>query len=96
MLGRRPVRAEAVDLRWAGALLSKNGIIEESGLGAAVLNHPANAVAWLANTLAQHGEHLEAGEIVLSGSFTRPVACSSGDTFHADYGRLGTISVRFV
>jgi 2-oxo-hept-3-ene-1,7-dioate hydratase len=96
VLGGRPMRADAVDWRWAGALLSKNGIIEESGLGAAVLNHPANAVAWLANALAQHGEHLEAGEIVLSGSFTRPVACGVGDTFHADYGPLGTISVRFV
>jgi 2-oxo-hept-3-ene-1,7-dioate hydratase len=96
VLGGRPMRPDAVDWRWAGALLSKNGIIEESGLGAAVLNHPANAVAWLANRLAQHSERLEAGEIVLSGSFTRPVACGSGDTFHADYGPLGTIAVRFV
>jgi len=96
VLGGRPMRADAVDWRWAGALLSKNGVVEESGLGAAVLNHPANAVAWLANTLAQHSEHLEAGEIVLSGSFTRPVACGAGDTFHADYGPLGSIAVRFV
>jgi len=96
VLGGRPLRADAFDWRWAGVLLSKNGVIEESGLGAAVLNHPANAVAWLANTLAQHGERLAEGEVVLSGSFTRPVACSAGDTFHADYGPLGSISVRFV
>jgi 2-oxo-hept-3-ene-1,7-dioate hydratase len=96
VLGGRPMRPDAVDWRWAGALLFKNGVIEESGLGAAVLNHPANGVAWLANKLAAHDEGLAAGEIVLGGSFTRPVACAAGDTFHADYGPLGSISVRFV
>jgi 2-oxo-hept-3-ene-1,7-dioate hydratase len=92
----RPMKPDAVDWRWAGALLFKNGVIEESGLGAAVLNHPANGVAWLANKLAPYGERLEAGEIVLGGSFTRPVACAAGDVFHADYGPLGSISLRFV
>lgn len=96
VLGGRPSRPEAVDWRWAGALLYKNGVIEESGLGAAVLNHPGNGVAWLANKLAPHGERLEAGEIVLGGSFTRPVPCAVGDVFQADYGPLGTISARFV
>ncbi len=96
VLGGRPMKADAVDWRWAGALLFKNGVIEESGLGAAVLNHPGNGVAWLANKLAPHGEALQAGEIVLGGSFTRPVPCAAGDTFHADYGPLGSISVRFV
>ena len=52
VLGGRPMEPDAVDWRWAGALLFKNGVIEESGLGAAVLNHPANGVAWLANKLA--------------------------------------------
>lgn len=96
VLGGRPMRVDAVDWRWAGALLFKNGVIEESGLGAAVLNHPGHGVAWLANKLALHDEQLHAGEIVLGGSFTRPVPCAAGDTFHADYGRLGSISVRFV
>jgi 2-oxo-hept-3-ene-1,7-dioate hydratase len=96
VLGGRPMRPGGVDWRWAGALLYKNGVIEESGLGAAVLNHPGNGVAWLANKLAPYGEGLAAGEIVLGGSFTRPVACAAGDTFHADYGPLGSISVRFV
>ena len=96
VLGGRPMRPDAVDWRWAGALLFKNGVIEESGLGAAVLNHPGNGVAWLANKLADHGEGLAAGEIVLGGSFTRPVPCAAGDTFHADYGPLGSISIRFV
>ena len=96
VLGGRPMRPDAADWRWAGALLFKNGVIEESGLGAAVLNHPANGVAWLANKIAPYDEGLAAGEIVLGGSFTRPVACARGDTFHADYGPLGSISVRFV
>jgi 2-oxo-hept-3-ene-1,7-dioate hydratase len=96
VLGGRPMKPDAVDWRWAGALLFKNGVIEESGLGAAVLNHPGNGVAWLANKLAPYDETLAVGEIVLGGSFTRPVACAAGDTFHADYGPLGSISVRFV
>ena len=96
VIGGRSMKPEAVDWRWAGALLFKNGVIEESGLGAAVLNHPANGVAWLANKLAPHGETLEAGEVVLGGSFTRPVACAAGDVFQADYGPLGTINARFI
>jgi 2-oxo-hept-3-ene-1,7-dioate hydratase len=95
ILGGRPVRPDAVDLRWTGALLYKNGVIEESGLAAAVLNHPAHGVAWLADKLAAHGERLEAGEIVLAGSFTRPVACAAGDVIHVDYGPLGSITTRF-
>ncbi|MFO1195901.1 MAG: 2-oxo-hepta-3-ene-1,7-dioic acid hydratase [Burkholderiaceae bacterium] len=96
VVGGRPMRPDAADWRWSGALLFKNGVIEESGLGAAVLNHPGNGVAWLANRLAPYGESLAAGEIVLGGSFTRPVYCAAGDTFHADYGPLGSISVKFV
>lgn len=96
VIGGRPKKPDEVDWRWAGALLFRNDVIEESGLGAAVLNHPANGVAWLANKLAPHGESLQAGEIVLGGSFTRPVACSAGDVFLADYGPLGSINARFI
>jgi 2-oxo-hept-3-ene-1,7-dioate hydratase len=95
VLGGRPVRPGEVDLRWAGALLSRNGVIEETGLAAAVLNHPANGVAWLARTLSRHGVALEPGHVILAGSFTRAVAARAGDTFHADYGRLGTIGLHF-
>jgi 2-oxo-hept-3-ene-1,7-dioate hydratase len=95
VLGGRPVKPDAIDLRWAGALLHKNGVIEESGLAAAVLNHPATGVAWLANKIAPYGEQLNAGDIVLGGSFTRPTTAVRGDVLHADYGRLGSISFRF-
>jgi 2-oxo-hept-3-ene-1,7-dioate hydratase len=93
--GGRPVRPHEVDLRWVAALLHRNGVVEESGVAAAVLNHPANGVAWLANRLAGHGVQLAAGEVILSGSFTRPVWVRPGDTFHADYGPLGSIAFRF-
>ncbi|MCK4124474.1 2-oxo-hept-4-ene-1,7-dioate hydratase [Ralstonia nicotianae] len=96
VMGGRPVRPLDVDLRWVGALLHKNGVIEETGLAAGVLNHPATGVAWLANRIAPYGEHLEAGQIVLAGSFTRPTHAQRGDTLHADYGSLGSISFRFV
>jgi 2-oxo-hept-3-ene-1,7-dioate hydratase len=94
--GGRPVRPHDVDLRWAGAMLYKNGVIEETGLAAAVLNHPGNGVAWLANKIAPYDEQLNAGDVVLGGSFTRPTAAVRGDVFHADYGRLGSIAFRFV
>ena len=94
VLGGRPVKPDTVDLRWVGALLYKNGVIEETGVAAAVLNHPATGVAWLANRLAPWDEQLAAGEVVLAGSFTRPTTAQPGDTFHADYGPLGAISFR--
>ena len=96
VVGGRPVAVDAVDLRWVSALLYRNETIEESGVAAAVLNHPASGVAWLANKLAAHGTTLDAGEIVLAGSFTRPMWVERGDTVHADYGTLGAITCRFV
>jgi 2-oxo-hept-3-ene-1,7-dioate hydratase len=95
VLGGAPVRPGDVDLRWVAALLYRNETIEETGVAAGVLNHPATGVAWLANKLHQHGDRLEAGEIVLAGSFTRPTWISRGDTVLADYGPLGTITCRF-
>jgi len=96
VLGGRPVRPNDVDLRWVGALLHKNGVIEETGLAAGVLNHPATGVAWLANKIAVYDEQLNAGDIVLAGSFTRPTTAVAGDNFHVDYGPLGSVAFRFV
>lgn len=96
VLGGRPVRPMDVDLRWVSALIFRNGVIEDSGVAAAVLGHPAHGPAWLANRLAPYGETLKAGEIILGGSFTAPVHARAGDSFHVDYGPLGTISVRFL
>jgi 2-oxo-hept-3-ene-1,7-dioate hydratase len=96
VLGGRPVRPDDVDLRWVGAMLHKNGVIEETGLAAGVLNHPATGVAWLADKIAPYGEQLDAGDVVLAGSFTRPTAARAGDNFHADYGPLGSVAFRLV
>lgn len=96
VMGGRPVGPREVDLRWVAALAYRNGTIEESGVAAAVLNHPANGVAWLARRYAAIGRRLEAGQLVLSGSFTRPLDARAGDVFHVDYGPLGAITCRFV
>ncbi|MBF1800918.1 2-oxo-hept-4-ene-1,7-dioate hydratase [Alloalcanivorax profundimaris] len=96
VMGGRPIRPMDLDLRRVSAILYRNGVIEESGVAAAVLNHPAKGVAWLANRLAPYDVGLEAGQLILGGSFTRPVAVRPGDTFHVDYDDMGAIACRFV
>ncbi len=97
VLGATRVKAHALDLRWTGAIMSKNGVVEETGLAAGVLGHPAIGIAWLANKLAMHGESLIAGEVLLAGSFTRPVVAVAGDRFNVDYGEaLGVIDFQFL
>ncbi len=96
VLGGRRAQPRELDLPWCGAILRQNGVVEETGLAAGVQGHPAIGVAWLAQKLAPWGERLEAGEIVLAGSFTRPVAARRGDRFEADYGTLGAFSFTFV
>lgn len=96
VIGGRPVKVDDVDLTWVKALLYRNEGIEDSGVAGAVLGHPALGVAWLANKLAQHGQTLEAGEIILAGSFTKPMWVERGDTVHADYAELGSITCRFI
>lgn len=96
IMGGRPIKPTEIDLRWCGALFYKNGALEETGLAAGVLNHPANGICWVAKRFAPHGIALEPGQVILSGSFTRPSILKPGDTIHADYGPLGGISCRFV
>ncbi|MFV9474691.1 2-oxo-hept-4-ene-1,7-dioate hydratase [Advenella sp. RU8] len=96
ILGAEKIAPEKLDLPWCGAILSQNGVVEETGLAAGVQGHPAIGVSWLASKLAPWGEALLPGQIVLAGSFTRPVAANPGDLFYADYGSLGTLSFRFV
>ncbi|MEY2619751.1 MAG: 2-oxo-hepta-3-ene,7-dioic acid hydratase HpcG [Pseudomonadota bacterium] len=96
VLGGNKAKPRDLDLPWCGAILRQNGVVEETGLAAGVQGHPAIGVAWLAHKLAPWGERLEAGEIVLAGSFTRPVAAKKGDRFEADYGALGAFQFHFV
>jgi 2-oxo-hept-3-ene-1,7-dioate hydratase len=96
VIGGRPVGPLDIDLRWVGGIMYRNSEIEETGVAAGVLGHPALGVAWLANKLGQHGVALEVGHLVLAGSFTRIVHARKGDTLHADFGSLGGIAVQFV
>jgi 2-oxo-hept-3-ene-1,7-dioate hydratase len=97
IVGGRPMRPGEVDMRWVGAIISKNAAVEETGLAAGVLNNPAVGIVWLLRRLAaQEGKGLKAGEIVLSGSFIRPIEARAGDAIHADYGAMGSVSCHFV
>jgi 2-oxo-hept-3-ene-1,7-dioate hydratase len=95
VLGSRAWQPREIDLRWVSALCYRNGVIEESGVSAAVLGHPAHGIAWLANKLAAFGRRLEPDCTILSGSFIRPVAAQAGDSFLADFGPLGSIAIAF-
>ena len=96
VIGGRPVGPMDVDLRWVGGIMYRNSEIEETGLAAGVLGHPAMGVAWLANRLGKNGVTLEAGHLILAGSFTRVVFAQKGDTLHGDFGPLGSVSVQFI
>lgn len=95
VLGREQHDAAAFDLRWVGAITSRNGEVEETGLGAGVLNDPVESVVWLIKRMAEYGQGLEPGQIVLSGSFIRPVECPAGTAIHADFGEFGSVNIAF-
>jgi 2-oxo-hept-3-ene-1,7-dioate hydratase len=95
VLGGRRLGPRAADLRWMGAIVTRNGEVEETGLGAGVLDHPARGIAWLAQRLHAYGMEIGAGDIVLSGSFVRPVECRPGDAIRADFGPYGSVGVNF-
>ncbi len=93
--GGSPVAPREVDLRWVGALAYRNGSLEETGLAAGVLDHPARGIAWLAKRYHEQGLTLEAGQTILAGSFTRPIDIAPGDEFRFDYGPLGSFELAF-
>lgn len=95
VIGGRPMRPDAFDISRVGAIVFKNGSIEDTGVSAAVMNHPVNAVVWLANKLAESEDQLQAGDLILAGAFTRPMAANFGDSFHIDFGVLGCIAFQW-
>ncbi|MBN9078304.1 MAG: 2-oxo-hepta-3-ene-1,7-dioic acid hydratase [Rhizobiales bacterium 65-79] len=95
VVGDRTCDPREVDLRWIGAIVSRNGEVEETGLGAGVLDHPAMGIVWLANRLHRYGMEISAGQTVLSGSFVRPVEARPGEKIAADFGRHGTLRISF-
>ena len=88
-------RIEDVDMRLTGMAFDKNGKLMNSGVTAEVFGNPAAAVAWLANTLAEHGEGLKAGQIVMAGAVTAALPAAVGDCFTASFYGCGSVSVRF-
>ncbi len=96
IMGGHKVKPDEIDLRWAGAIVKRNDVIEQTGLAAAVLDHPAHGICWIAKRFAPHGIALEPGQVLLSGSFTAPIKVQAGDVVTAEYGDLGDLSVKFV
>ncbi|NGM44297.1 2-oxo-hepta-3-ene-1,7-dioic acid hydratase [Rhodobacter sp. SGA-6-6] len=90
---RHPIGA--FDLRWVGAVVKRDGVVEETGLGAGVLDDPVTGILWLVHRLAAYGQGIEPGQVVLSGSFIRPVEAPPGSRFHADFGAFGSVSISF-
>jgi len=95
VLGAERHALDACDLRWVGAIVSRDGIVEETGLGAGVLNDPVTSVLWLAQRMAGYGQQIEAGDVILSGSFIRPIEATPGSVIHADFGAFGSVAVSF-
>ena len=83
------------DLRWAGAIVKKDGEVVATGLGAAVLDDPVTGLVWLARRMGQYGQRIEAGQVVLSGSFIAPVECPPGTRIEADFGSFGRVDINF-
>jgi 2-keto-4-pentenoate hydratase len=96
VLGAEKSSPTACDLAEVGMTLEKNGTAVENGVGAAVLGHPAEPVAWLANKLAEFGQTLAAGSIIIPGALCRAVDVAAGDSIVARFDDLGAVSVRFV
>lgn len=95
VLGAQRHTVGAHDLRWVGAVVKRDGVVEETGLGAGVLDDPVTGILWLVHRLARYGRGLSAGDIVLSGSFIRPIEAPAGSSFHADFGPFGQVRISF-
>ncbi|SEN42726.1 2-oxopent-4-enoate/cis-2-oxohex-4-enoate hydratase [Pseudomonas sp. ok272] len=95
VLGSQRVSPEGLDLANVRLDMKRNGEPHSSGLGSAVQGHPAEAVAWLANTLGAFGMPLRAGEIILSGSLVPLVPVNAGDHFELTVTDIGCASIRF-
>lgn len=95
VIGKARIAARALDLAAVKMDIDKNGVHVASGLGSAVQGHPANAVAWLANTLGEFGIPFLAGEIILSGSLAPLLPAVAGDRFEMRLAGIGAASVSF-
>jgi 2-keto-4-pentenoate hydratase len=95
VLGGKPSKIEDIDLELIGMVLTKNGDLVNTGVGAAALGNPASCVAWLANKLSEFDIPLRAGEVILSGALSAAEVAVKGDSFTARFAHIGQVSVRF-
>lgn len=95
VVGRQEVDLAAVDVVALEVTLRKNGVDVSTGTGADVMGNPLEAVRWLANRLGELGVTLKAGALVIPGSVCAAVPVAAGDRIEADFGPLGTVSIRF-
>jgi 2-keto-4-pentenoate hydratase len=95
VLGATPTPIAGIDLTMLGCVLRRNGRIQQTGAGAAVMGSPLTAATWLANTLTARGVRLEAGHIILTGSITAAIAVQAGDTVTATLDQLGSVTAVF-
>lgn len=93
VLGGQGIDPAGFDMRLTGCVFEKNGELVATASGAAVLGHPAASVAWLVRKLAERGQGLESGHIVLSGSMTEAVPVAPGDVITARFDRLGSVEI---
>lgn len=96
VVGGRMCPAADLDLRTLGVVMEKNGQVVSLGAGAAVLGHPAAAIAMLANLLGERGEEIPVGTLILSGGVTEAVAVAAGDNVTLRIQELGSVNLRFV
>lgn len=95
VVGGTPTPLTDIDIRSIGVVLFRNGAIAETGATGAVLGNPATAVAWLANTLSDYGEQLDAGDFIMPGTCTRAIDVTPGDTIRGQFDGLGAVTVGF-
>jgi 2-keto-4-pentenoate hydratase len=95
-ISSRIVPLAALDTRLIGMMFTRNGELIDTGAGAAALGDPLAVVAWLANTLGQHGIALEPGHLVMTGALHAAVPMAAGDVFRAEFDHLGPVTVRVV
>jgi 2-oxo-3-hexenedioate decarboxylase len=88
-----PIPPAGIDLSLAGCLFEHNGRLVDTAAGAAVMGHPAAAVAWFVRKLAARGEQLPAGSVVLAGSLTAAIAVEPGDEVRVTIDHLGTLDL---
>ncbi len=95
VLSEQQHAVDAFDLRNVGAIVKRDGEVEETGLGAGVLDDPVTSVVWLIQRLAAYNDGLQKGDVVLSGSFIRPIEAPPNSHFGADFGPFGYVEISF-